>query len=155
MPVEIHMGVCLPRDAETVPLVRSAIAHTLRLFGVDEDCIYEIGLAVTEACANVVTHAATDDEYEVVTHVNETRCSIDVKNTGGGFDASNLTDTMPSADSARGRGVNIMRAVMDKVALASSPEAGTIVHLVRSLSVKEDSPLMRLRRAAQEGASPA
>lgn len=147
--MEVNIGVCLPRDAETVPLVRTAIAHTLRIFGVDEDCIYEVGLAVSEACANVIDHAATEDEYEVAVHVNEKRCSIDVKDTGGGFDASSLTDIMPSSDSARGRGVAIMRAVMDNVDLTSSPEAGTIVHLVRTLRVREDSPLLRLRRSRQ------
>jgi serine/threonine-protein kinase RsbW len=143
--VEINMAVCLPRDAETVPLVRSAIAQTLRVFGADEDCVYEVSLAVSEACTNVVTHASGDDEYEVVIHVNESRCSIDVKDTGAGFDSSSLTDAMPSPDSARGRGVAIMRAVMDNVDLTSSPEAGTIVHLVRNLTVRKDSPLLRLR----------
>lgn len=143
--MEIHMGVCLPRDAVTVPLVRSAIAHTLRLFGADEECVHEVSLAVSEACTNVVSHAAGDDEYEVTVRVDADRCSIDVKNTGAGFDSSSLADVMPSTESARGRGVAIMRAVMDRVDLISSPEAGTIVHLVRNLTVREDSPLLGLR----------
>ena len=52
--MHIDMAVCLPREALTVALVRTAIAHTLDLFGVDQDCLEDIRLAVSEACTNVV-----------------------------------------------------------------------------------------------------
>lgn len=142
----IEMAVCLPQEAETVALVRAAIADTLSLIGVDDGCIDDIRLAVSEACTNVIEHAAGDDEYEVSVQVDAGQCTINVKNTGSGFDAASLSGVMPDALSARGRGVAIMQAVMDVADFNSSSESGTIVHLVRSLSFRPDGPLPRIQR---------
>ncbi len=144
--MRIEISLCLPRDAATVSLVRGAVVNTLLLFGVDPDCADDIRLAVSEAVANVVSHAVSEDEYEVSLAVDERTCAISVKNTGAGFDAGALNGVMPSPDSARGRGVAIMKAVMDAVNLTSSPEEGTLVRLVRDIRVSDDGPLARLQR---------
>jgi serine/threonine-protein kinase RsbW len=142
--MHVDVAVCLPQEAETVALIRTAIADTLRLFGVADDCVEDLKLALSEACTNVIAHASSEDEYEVRIRVDDERCTISVKNTGGTFDAASLTGVMPDADSARGRGVAIMHAVMDKVHLTSDPQAGTIVTLVRELTLREDAPMARL-----------
>ena len=144
--MHLDVAICLPREAETVALVRSAVADMLRGFGVEADCVEDVRLAVSEACTNVIDHAATNDEYEVQVRVDEHRCVIDVRNTGQGFDAASLSGVRADPLSARGRGVEIMNAVMDGVEFTSEPEAGTIVHLVRDLQVRPESPLARLRR---------
>lgn len=137
----IDMAVCLPKEAETVGLVRAAVARTLDLFGVDDESIEDIRLAVSEACTNVIEHASSEDEYEVSVRVDGNECSIRVRNTGHGFDAQSLAGVMPGTTSARGRGVAIMRAVMDDFHFTSSHEAGTIVHMVRTLRYRDDAPL--------------
>lgn len=149
--VNLEFAVCLPRDAETVGLVRGVVAFALSSFGVTPECVDDIRLALTEACTNVIEHAAAEDEYEVRIEVDLTCCAISVENTGIGFDATALTGIMPDVSSPRGRGVAIMRAVMDQVEFGSEPETGTIVHLVKDLSVDADSPLARLRRSAKPG----
>lgn len=138
----IEMAVCLPKEAKTVGLVRAAIARTLDLFGVEDESIEDIRLAVSEACTNVIEHASSDDEYEVSVRVDETECSIRVRNTGNGFDAESLAGVMPGTGSARGRGVAIMRAVMDDFRFSSSHASGTIVHMVRTLRYREGAPLL-------------
>jgi serine/threonine-protein kinase RsbW len=134
----------LPKEAETVALVRSSVTGTLLMLGVEEDCAEDIRLALSEACTNVVQHASSDDEFEVTVQVDAQHCAISVKNTGDGFDGAALRGVMPGGDSLRGRGVAIMHAVMDTADFTSSPESGTIVHLVRDLTVKDASPLARL-----------
>jgi serine/threonine-protein kinase RsbW len=143
--VNVDFVVSLPREVETVSLVRNAVAHTLTLLGVEDECIHDLMLAVSEACTNVIQHAETEDEYEVSVHVDERRCCISVKDTGAGFDAATLAGGMPDAGSLRGRGVPIMQAVTDRFEFTSSPETGTIVRLDRELSIGRDSPLSRLR----------
>jgi len=97
----------------------------------------------------VLEHAAADDEYEVRLVVDgDHRCAISVTNAGNGFDASDLVGKMPDASSPRGRGVAIMRAVMDQVEFRSEPETGTIVLLVKQLAVHENSPFARPRPSA-------
>lgn len=144
--MNIDIAVCLPREAETVALLRSTITDALRLFGATDDCIDDIKLAVSEAATNVIDHAGDEDEYEVAVHVDDLQCAISVKNSGRGFDSSTLDGGMPSQDSARGRGIAIMHAIMDNFDLTSAPETGTIVHLVKNLTVRPDSPLGRLRQ---------
>jgi serine/threonine-protein kinase RsbW len=147
--VNVDVAVCLPQEAETVALVRAAVTNTLTLFGVEERCVEDIRLALSEACTNVIEHATVHDEYEVRVVVDDDRCAISVKNTGNGFEAGGLEGVMPDARAARGRGMAIMRAVMDQVDFTSEPEAGTIVHLVKRLSVRDDGPMDRLRRGRQ------
>jgi serine/threonine-protein kinase RsbW len=143
--VNIRVAVCLPRDAQTVPLLRAMVGNALETIGVTTECVDEIRLALTEACANVVEHAAADDEYEIRLDVDDKRCEIRVTNTLNTLDAATLQGVMPDPTSARGRGVAIMRALMDHVEFISEPEAGTMVHLVKSLTLNPDAPLSRLR----------
>ena len=147
--MHIDVAVCLPQEAETVALIRAVVGDTLEKFGLTPECINDIRLALSEACTNVVEHAATDDEYEVRLEVDEQRCEITVKNTGLGLDAEALSGVMPDTSSARGRGVAIMRAVMHDVSFRSDPEAGTIVHLVKEIDVLPGAPIDRLRRGRQ------
>jgi serine/threonine-protein kinase RsbW len=144
--VNLEVAVCLPRDAETVSLIRSVVTRALTLFGVTQECVDDIRLALSEACTNVIDHAAADDEYEVRLEVNERECVISVTNTGIGFDATSLAGQMPDGSSARGRGVAIMQALMDRVEFRSEPVRGTIVQLVKTLALDADAPIERLRR---------
>ena len=151
--MRLDVAICLPQEAETVALIRGAVTSTLSLFGVEDECVEDIRLALSEACTNVIEHAAVDDEYEVRVQVDDTRCQISVKNEGNGFDFAALDGEMPGGHSARGRGVAIMRAVMDQVRFSSEPRAGTIVHLVKQLGLRDGGAMDRLRRRQQRAAT--
>ncbi|MGH8973243.1 MAG: ATP-binding protein [Acidimicrobiia bacterium] len=143
--MQVDIAVCLPRDAETVTLLRGMVANALSAFGVTRECVDDIRLALSEACTNVIQHAAADDEYEVRLEIDERCCAISVANTGHGFDAAALAGVMPDVGSPRGRGVAIMRALMDWVDFSTEPETGTIVRLVKVLSFDPEALLARLR----------
>lgn len=151
--MQLQISLCLPREADTVALARSSIADMLVSLGVDDGCVDDIRLAVSEACSNVVQHTSTDDEYEVTLKVDRSLCVITVANVGNGFDADGLVGVMPAGDSARGRGVAIMRAIMDSVEFSSEPESGTLVRLVREVTAKVGSPLARLGERAEGSSS--
>jgi serine/threonine-protein kinase RsbW len=148
--VLLDVAVCLPKEAETVGVIRAVVKNALLSFGVTFECLDDICLALSEACTNVIDHAVPDDEYEVRIQVDEWNCALSVKNTGLGFDPQALQGVMPDPLSARGRGVAIMRAVVDELDFASEPEADTIVRLVKALSIEPDSLLDRLRRKRQD-----
>jgi serine/threonine-protein kinase RsbW len=147
--MDLQVAVCLPRDAETVSLVRGVVADALTTLGVTQACVEDIRLALSEACTNVIDHAADDDEYEVTLEVDEDRCSITVTNTLTRVDADVSLGVMPSEESPRGRGVAMMQALVDAVDFRSEPERGTIVHLVKNLDVEPGGPLARLRGQRQ------
>jgi serine/threonine-protein kinase RsbW len=105
----------------------------------------DIELALTEACTNVLDHAAgTADDYEVSVEINETKCEIRVIDSGEGFADMGFpsADLPPSAES--GRGILLMKALVDNVKFLSRPEQGTVVHLEKMLDLEESSILRRL-----------
>ena len=142
--MEIKFTLELPRDALSVPVVRRVLNSSMRTLGVDDDCLTDIEIALTEACTNVLDHAAEGDEYKIVAGLDDSMCVIEVVDTGRGFDADQLghADAEPTAE--EGRGIQLIRALVDRVHFRSRPEAGMIVHLEKDLAFKDGSPLQRL-----------
>ena len=135
MPLSINLELCLPRDVAPVPLVRHMLRHTLREYGVTDECTADVGLALTEACGNVVEHTDGDDEYEVVVSVRGASCDIRVVDVGRGFDYLSIEESGASDHLAeRGRGIALMHALVDRAVFESVPEKGTMVHLVKQLA---------------------
>lgn len=134
MALGIDLELVLPRDNATVPLVRHILRHTLSEFGVSAECVGDVELAVTEAAANVIDHADGDDQYEITVSVDEQQCRIKVIDTGTGFDGSAAPTEMPAGTAEDGRGILLMRALMDSIRFESRPEEGTVVHLVKDLA---------------------
>src|SRR3954470_20914707 len=142
--VEIKFTLQLPRDALSVPVVRRVLNSSMLTLGVAEDCLTDIEIALTEACTNVLDHAADGDEYEVVAGLDDNACVIEVIDTGRGFDADRLghADASPSAE--EGRGIQLIRALVDRVHFRSRAETGMIVHLEKELAFRDGSPLQLL-----------
>lgn len=136
------MALCLPRDELTIPVARHICRHALEDLGVDESSRSDIEIALSEACANVLRHSGGDDQYEVRFSVDQEVCVIRVVDTGRGFDASSLTSASPSDES--GRGIQLIKALVDSVRFESKPEEGTVVHLEKRLDFTPDSALKRL-----------
>ncbi len=143
--MQVKYSLYLPRDANTVPVARRLCRGAMEELGITRACLHDVALAVTEACANVIEHSSdTEDEYEVSIVVNEDRCEIRVIDTGRGFDHETLSDAVAEAAAERGRGISLMRALVDNVSFESKPRAGTIVTLVKSLELEDHSPLRTL-----------
>lgn len=142
--MEIKLTLALPRDEYSVPVARRVLARSLDVLGVDENVVADIELALTEACTNVLDHAGDADEYEVSAGISGTTCIIEVVDRGDGFDSATqgLTDAPPTAE--EGRGIQLMRALVDRVTFTSRPQTGTVVHLEKQLVWDEQSALRRL-----------
>jgi anti-sigma regulatory factor (Ser/Thr protein kinase) len=120
------LGLEFPARPSSLASMRRAVAQWLRLAGATEDEIYEILVACGEACANAVAHAhpaLTDSSFEVVAEVEDGEIEIAVRDTGR---------WRPPGDNARGRGLSVMRELMDEVEVEPS-ERGTTVTLRRRL----------------------
>lgn len=142
--MKIAFTLCLPRDEASVPVVRHLLGGSLRKLGVSDGCVSDIELAMTEACTNVLRHAAgNDDAYEVAVQIEDTSCEIRVRDTGRGFDYKSLSGEV-SGSAESGRGIQLMESLVDSVAFESEPEDGTVVRLVKELEIAPGSPLERL-----------
>ena len=79
-----------PREALSVPVMRRVLGDTLTRLGVDEDCIGDLLLAVTEACTNVLRHGGPTHRYEVVASISRSGCLVKVLDSGRGFNPGRL-----------------------------------------------------------------
>jgi serine/threonine-protein kinase RsbW len=131
MSVRLH----LPREVDSVPAVRRLLRCALTILHVDRQSGTDLEIALTEACANVVKHAAGADQFEVHLDVAEDRCAIDVLDNGSGFDPdAGDGDTSPAADSERGRGLFLIKALSDNVHMQSAPRSGSLIHFEKSFA---------------------
>jgi serine/threonine-protein kinase RsbW len=149
--VEIKFTLQLPRDALSVSVVRRVLNSSLETLGVVEECLTDIEIALTEACTNVLDHATDGAEYEVIAGLDDSRCVIEVIDTGHGFDADRLGDAEADPSAEEGRGIQLIRALVDRVHFRSRAESGTVVHLEKDLQFISGSPLQQLvERSGEE-----
>lgn len=142
--MEIKLALALPREELSVPVVRRVLSGAMQTLGVLEETIDDIGLALTEAVTNVLDHACEGDEYEVSAGIDGEICIIEVVDRGAGFDGSSLGHDDAESTSEDGRGIQLMRALVDRVTFKSVPRVGTIVHLEKQLDWHEDSAIKKL-----------
>ncbi|WP_433065857.1 ATP-binding protein [Dactylosporangium sp. CS-033363] len=90
MSIALRLALHLPRDAATVPVVRRLLDQALRTLGVEPSCRDDVGLILTEACANVIEHALQIHDYEITIDVSGERCVIHVINAGAVVDPARL-----------------------------------------------------------------
>lgn len=147
---------CLVFQCETlsVPVMRRVLGDTLLGLGADDESVYDILLAATEACTNVLTHGGPEVRgYAVVTSVGAVGCQVEVADEGAGLPLPEAgrgaaepdhqsVDQIPVAQLAEsGRGLAVMRACVDNVTLASRPGHGTVVTMRKRIRWHEDAPL--------------
>jgi serine/threonine-protein kinase RsbW len=140
--MEIKMVLFLPRDAASVPVSRQVLDGCLETLGVTEDTRADIALALGEACANVVQHAGSGMDYEVLATTRDGKCVIEVVNCGDrgevpvpAGEALGLPSAGPvPATAEHGRGLKIIDAVVDNLELTGDGRDGTTVHFEKNLS---------------------
>jgi serine/threonine-protein kinase RsbW len=164
-------------EAVSVPVMRRVLGDTLRGLGVDEESVYDLLLAATEACTNVLMHGGRHIRgYAVVTSVGPMRCQVEVAGEGAGPVLAEtalpgtgqagtgqagaghgvaevpgdgvLRDTAVAHLAESGRGLAVMRACVDTVTLDSSPERGTVVTMSKHIRWSRDAPLRQFRAAS-------
>jgi serine/threonine-protein kinase RsbW len=122
--------------------------------GVDPDISYDLSVALSEACANAVEHAA-EGEYSVTARIDGDRCRIEVADSGPGF-FGGVAHTAAAYGGARrvrplskkdqtaehGRGLFLIEALVDHVHFHNRPGHGAVVSFDKILKWREDAPLM-------------
>ena len=88
--VDVRFCLMFPRESLSVPVMRRVLGDTLSRLGVDEDCIGDLLLAVTEACTNVLQHGGPTHRYEVVATISRNGCLVKVLDSGRGFNPGRL-----------------------------------------------------------------
>ena len=138
-PGALRGTVVLTLDArpENLALTRLALAGVATNAGAPREVVSDLKLAVTEACTNVIQHAyGVGDGFGtiVVRYSSEPgMISIEVEDSGSGFEPGAPPDGSERNGSGNGMGLMIIRVLTDELDIAST-EAGTRLRLVKRFS---------------------
>jgi len=123
---EVRGTVVLTLDArpENLALTRLALAGVAANAGASREVIADLKLAVTEACTNVIQHAYGDADGTgsiVVRYTGEPgMVSIEVEDSGQGFEIGPPPDTAGQNGAGNGMGLMIIRVLTDELEISDT-----------------------------------
>ena len=124
-PLRDDLRTSWPATPEALVGVRRILRRWLAVHGAEEEELHDIVVACQEACANAVEHAygPGNAHFDVDAEHREARIRVTVRDRGR---------WRPPRGSHRGRGLPLMRALMESVDVDHG-EDGTVVVLERTL----------------------
>lgn len=125
--VLFNLNLSLPRDARYVGLLRNVTACIFEDLGAPTEAADDIELALTEACANAVRHAIGTAEYTVGVTIDADGCEIEVADLGPGFEPPIDEGQDPDFDTETGRGLLLMRALVDDLEFTRHASAMSVL----------------------------
>jgi anti-sigma regulatory factor (Ser/Thr protein kinase) len=124
-----------------LPAVLECISEWAREAGLGDRAIYEIQLAVDEACANIIHHAYAGmdpGEMEITCCQNEQVLTIRLRDWGQAFDPGSIEEPDVDASleerSLGGLGLFLMKQVMDSVEFRFDAEQGNELVMIKRVS---------------------
>lgn len=116
----INLEIEIPTQTRYLGLIGNIgeqLARDLAGYQGDRDRLaYTLNLVLTEALSNVIKYGGSESKFlRVCIHVECDVLSIQVFDQGQGFDIKDLSCVEPEALCERGRGIFIIRKLMDSV----------------------------------------
>lgn len=143
--MQLEFALSLPREHRSVAVARHLVRAAMLTLGVDTDCANDVEVALSEACTNVLQHGDPVADYEVRLQLDAERCLLRVIEVGRGAGEDAFAQVPPGRSTPddraeRGRGLLVMRALMDRVGFRLLPGAGSVVSLEKRLTYAGTQP---------------
>lgn len=123
-----------PSDLAILPIVRALVEAAGRQAGLDKDTCYEAIVAANEACSNVIRHAHNGQRrlrVTVVCRVLDDGLEVVMRDEGPPFDFAAVPDMDPTEIRAGGRGVYLIRHLMDDVSSTRRSGGGNEIRMLK------------------------
>ncbi len=123
--------IVVPSSLEHLADVDLFLEGTLRGFGVEESVIADIAISVSELVNNAILHgnkASPDKTVTVRVGKAGGTISVAVRDQGNGFNPESIANPIDEANLMKevGRGIFIVRSLMDSVEIEATPSGTTI-----------------------------
>jgi len=115
----------IPCSNEFAAIVRLQAEAIARRVDFSEEEVYDIITAVGEVCDNSIEHSHSEQGIDVEYSIRENEFRVEVRDYGTGFDPTGKGDLPPDMFSEDGRGIFLMKNLMDKVEIDSQIGKGT------------------------------
>ena len=139
MEITNHKGeivLSVPSEDKFVYLLDLVISYIAKEMEFDEETTEQVNLAVIEAGTNAIRHGNENNPEKKAFFrfcLEEDKLTISVKDSGSGFDPEEVGDPLSPENFMQpcGRGIFLMRALMDEVEYCIDESSGTEVRLVK------------------------
>lgn len=130
--------ISVPSSLDYLRDVDEFVEGKLKKLGLDQSQLADVAISVTEAVTNAIVHGNKNDrgkKVKIDLKIEKLKIVITVKDQGDGFDPESLSSPVEGENILKkvGRGVFILKSLMDKVNFIFQPEGGTIVRMVKYL----------------------
>lgn len=133
--MRLHVELTVPTEARLISQTRRVFTGYLEEMGVDMDDVSDVGVALSEACSNVLRHArlGDDESFRLRAELRPEEIVVSVEDDGVGLPAG-AGANHDDADATSGRGLHLIRALMTSVAVETTPSRrGTRLQMRKSL----------------------
>ena len=136
-PVISGDSIVIPSDQEFLSDIDMFVEGTLRGLGISESIVADIAISVSELVNNAIIHGnkfARDKTVTVKLKHNGGTLTISVTDQGTGFDPGHVPDPLAQENLLKevGRGIFIVRQLMDNVEITATPH-GTTIAITKSI----------------------
>lgn len=124
----------IPSDLRLLSLARSFIEAVCQVAGLDDHATHSIVLACDEATNNVMRHAHQNNPdalVQIQCYVRPDSIEILLLDEGEPFDLDSVPHLDPSELRIGGRGVFLMRTIMDELTCQPRGEKGNALRMVK------------------------
>lgn len=139
MSEHIFLDIRVPKETGYLELLGKIGEHVVQSLksyqGDREKLAYHINLVLTEAVTNVIRHGEKEGPGEtlhVSLRVEQGRLTIKVYDRGQGFELCGLPEPSPPCLAEHGRGIFIIKALMDRVTYRKDEE-GHVLEMEKRL----------------------
>ncbi|OAI48013.1 hypothetical protein AYO44_08125 [Planctomycetaceae bacterium SCGC AG-212-F19] len=126
--------VSIPSHLAYVNCLRAFVIGVCKTYGLDDCSTEGIALAVHEAVTNIIRHSHQHDVGKLIQLTCEAlpdRVEIHILDEGDPFDVTQVPELDPGEIRVGGRGVFLMRALLDQISCAARAGGGNHLRLVK------------------------
>jgi serine/threonine-protein kinase RsbW len=127
-----------PGNYQSLPKISHFVVEAAQEAGLDDKEIYEVDLAVDEACCNIIDHAYGGEDrgdMQCTVEIGENTLTVVLKDRGRPFDPSRVPlpifDVPVEQLKRRGAGFYLMHKIMDELHFETSSETGNTLVMVK------------------------
>ena len=141
-PKPVNAAISITSRFENIELVERVVRDLMLNAGLGEEAIQPVIRALWEGVANAIRHGnrgEPDRRVEIEATVSPVMVRILITDHGNGFDVASVPDPTSAENLLKpsGRGIFIMRQLMDRVEFSRASGGGTTVVLERHLGTTE------------------
>jgi serine/threonine-protein kinase RsbW len=128
----------IPSSTDHIATVDEFLEEWLRTRNVSEDIIADLAIAITELVNNAIKHGNKKNQTKRVTvhlFLENGRAKATIADEGGGFNPDTVANPVAEENLMKeiGRGIFIVRSLMDEVEFDFPPEGGTRVTITKKI----------------------